>query len=666
LGIEPIDIFPETSPHRPSRTSLPWIRALRRLTTHSTDLSSIQSGLLRHIQTRLQTPGLMKTLEVTPSDINNLEREFKSKTNTLPILGSTSRSSKRKSATPQSSTPSQQPPHQSSSSLNPTPPIPSPPPPSIPSPIIPEGSDRQSDGEPMDIVDPSDREDADSSEDTSSFNPSCKKGCPSAFLNLLLEFFSTKRKNEIMRFDYFLRGLSYDPESFCRDHLRTWLGKTIHLSTQLKTKELLLRLEQIPTSFIDLQAFRNDPEYSFYFHKSVRTLTDTQLLEPFLYHPLPEPSFIFNPRQVITRIAGSEAFDTWLQDGNLIIPGFLNHLNDRRVAYRMTLEFDLYKHHFQNHLTRKSMGFRRNMFYSLSQQLIRQDPAWYALNASCRPTPHWRLITYPYITKDADVDEPLGFLHMDVNFKDFFERQIGANQLTSSVSLDTETVDGCTVLVPGFHHHAYAWYELLKTRGVLEEMKGSTTPAQQLYTPTDILTFGRPEPFPCNAGDVRITRGEIIHGSTKGVFSRRRVLFPWHTAIQEDHQTLEIPGQHTWQELSMYHTIMLPPTQGVGGNTAIHSRPKTRFPPAVHMPSSSALCDALIGRRPWTDPQVLEERDIVLGTDDELALKYIRKTRVRLMENFLHSSYILEQNERRMYGENSFFATLPEEDRSEE
>ena len=95
----------------------------------------------------------------------------------------------------------------------------------------------------MDIVDPSDREDADSSEDTSSFNPSCKKGYPSAFLNLLLEFFSTKRKNEIMRFDYFLRGLSYDPESFCRDHLRTWLGKTIHLSTQLKTKELLLRLE---------------------------------------------------------------------------------------------------------------------------------------------------------------------------------------------------------------------------------------------------------------------------------------------------------------------------------------------------------------------------------------------------------------------------------------
>src|SRR6202035_3292624 len=183
---------------------------------------------------------------------------------------------------------------------------------------------------------------------------------------------------------------------------------------------------------------------------------------------------------------------------------------------------------------------------------------------------------------------------MDINFKDFFERQIGANQLISSISLDTEIVDGCIVLVPGFHHHIYVWYELLKTRGVLEEMKGSTTSIQQLYTPTDILTFGRPEPFPCNTGDIRITRDEIIHDSTKGVFSRRRVLFPWHTAIQEDHQTLEIPDQYIWQELSIYHTIILPPTQGVGGNTTIHSRPKTRFPPAIHMPSSSALCDVLI------------------------------------------------------------------------
>jgi hypothetical protein len=73
----------------------------------------------------------------------------------------------------------------------------------------------------MDIVVPSDGEDEDSSEDINPFNPRCNKDCPSSFLNLLLEFFSTKKKNETMRFDYFVRGLSYDPESFYRDHLRT-------------------------------------------------------------------------------------------------------------------------------------------------------------------------------------------------------------------------------------------------------------------------------------------------------------------------------------------------------------------------------------------------------------------------------------------------------------
>jgi hypothetical protein len=76
------------------------------------------------------------------------------------------------------------------------------------------------------------------------------------------------------------------------------------------------------------------------------------------------------------------------------------------------------------------------------------------------------------------------------------------------------------------------------------------------------------------------------------------------------------------------------------------------------MPSTSALCDILIGRRSWTDPQVLEERDIVLGADDVLALRYIRETTLKLVENYLQYFPILEHNERRMYGENSFFKTL--------
>ena len=42
------------------------------------------------------------------------------------------------------------------------------------------------------------------------------------------------------------------------------------------------------------------------------------------------------------------------------------------------------------------------------------------------------------------------------------------------------------------------------------------------------------------------------------------------------------------------------------------------------MPSSSALSDALIGRRSYEDPQVLIERDILLG-DDATAISRTRR-----------------------------------------
>ena len=52
---------------------------------------------------------------------------------------------------------------------------------------------------------------------------------------------------------------------------------------------------------------------------------------------------------------------------------------------------------------------------------------------------------------------------------------------------------------------------------------------------------------------------------------------------------------------------MLAPRSGVGGDTVSFSCPVYRFAAGIHMPSSSALSDALIGRRSWEDPEVLLE-----------------------------------------------------------
>jgi hypothetical protein len=229
----------------------------------------------------------------------------------------------------------------------------------------------------------------------------------------------------------------------------------------------------------------------------------------------------------------------------------------------------------------------------------------------------------------------------------------GRDQLTSSVSLDDETPEGCTVLVPRFHLHCEEWVDRLRARG--HDIAGATTPAKNLYLPEDVASFGQPVPCPCQARGVRVTDGKIIHGATSEVGRRRRLVFPWHTRIQEDHEQLEIPGQHTWSELAACHRDMVAPLRGVSGNAVAHSRPKYRFPAAVQMTSSSALSEAFIGRRRWTDPEVIEERNVLLGPDDAAAARYIHEVRRRLMENFVADFVKLERYERQEFGTNSFF-----------
>lgn len=249
---------------------------------------------------------------------------------------------------------------------------------------------------------------------------------------------------------------------------------------------------------------------------------------------------------IINRIAGVNASKIWDETGNLITTNLLSYISEDSKLYDLIgQEFEMFEYHFQPHTSKPKMGFLRNMFYSLTQQLVRQDPAWYALNAACRPSHEWRLTTYPYVAKKVVPGERTGFAHTDVNIAKWVETGHGANQLTSSVSLDYETPTNCTQLVPGFHKHAVEWYNRLQTRGA--QPTGTTTNAVKLYLPEDEKDFGSLVSQVCLPGDVRITRPEIIHGSTPHATIHRRVIYLWFTGIKEDHHTLEIPtsnGNH--------------------------------------------------------------------------------------------------------------------------
>jgi hypothetical protein len=402
----------------------------------------------------------------------------------------------------------------------------------------------------------------------------------------------------------------------------------------------------------DLDTFRNT-NYTW-FERSVRDIAASELLEPFRFTAKPTTGFTFNAFAVMERIAGPGSWQKWQQDGNLLVPNLLSYLrSDSRLYNMIGKEFEMYEHHFQPHTSKPKMGFLRNMFFSLTQQLVRQDPAWYALNAAARLSNDWRLISYPYVVKMVSPGYKTGFVHTDVNIAKWAKNKHGANQLTSSVSLDKEKSTDCTVVIPGFHKHAAEWYKRLVQRET--EPTATTTNAKKLYLPEDEESFGPLVPQVCDIGDVRISTPELIHGSTPEATIIRRVIYSWFTAIMEDHTTLEIPGQLTWGEVAACHRDMLAPRCGVGGDTVSFSCPLYCFAAGVHMPSSSALCDALIGRRSWEDPEVLHERDILLRDNIKESQDYIRRTRISLVANFKSSYAKMVEIEQCAFGDNSFF-----------
>ena len=98
------------------------------------------------------------------------------------------------------------------------------------------------------------------------------------------------------------------------------------------------------------------------------------------------------------------------------------------------------------------------MFYSLIQQVVRQDPVHYRLMVASRPDMNSRLISYPYYTMDTTAGENTSSKHLDLNVPRLLSESRSINIVQSSASADDEAEDGCIILVPGFHRNIREWW----------------------------------------------------------------------------------------------------------------------------------------------------------------------------------------------------------------
>ena len=152
----------------------------------------------------------------------------------------------------------------------------------------------------------------------------------------------------------------------------------------------------------------------------------------------------------------------------------------------------------------------------------------------------------------------------------------------------------------------------------------STTGMKDMYTPEDCIKYGKPAPSPCPAWGIRLSRADIIHGSTKEGNQLRRTITSWFTGINKDHKSLENPDCMNWKELSKCHRHLTGPTKESLGDKPQQGVAGIRFSAAVPIKSLYSLPQTLVGIKKWTDPDRLAT--VWSGPDRGLICRPLKKT----------------------------------------
>ena len=109
-----------------------------------------------------------------------------------------------------------------------------------------------------------------------------------------------------------------------------------------------------------------------------------------------------------------------------------------------------------------------------------------------------------------------------------------------------------------------------------------------------------------------------------------------------------------WEELSKCHKDLIGPTKESLGNEPRKGVAGIRFPGAI-LKSVYSLPQALVGIKKWTDPDVIFERNILLGPDDKQALEMAKGMRQHLVDTYKHVFPLIKVRERVAFQNWSFF-----------
>jgi Phytanoyl-CoA dioxygenase (PhyH) len=440
----------------------------------------------------------------------------------------------------------------------------------------------------------------------------------------------------------------------CWRHIKL-IGSGLELQTSnLDRRNMIERVDAVWNGRNNVdELVRSDQTYRW-FRKAGRPAHKDDGLGPFRFRAFKEVGgrgFGFDDSVIWKRFAGEGGKERFESDGNVVVSGLFDWIvKDEELMGMVSVEFEMYRHHLREQDGKGNLGWCRNMWHSLVQQVIRQDQAFYGLNVAARRDKNWRLVSFPYYTRHAMVGDSTAFKHVDLNIRRFLETGRGRNMVQTAVSMDDEDAEGCTIIVPGFHKHVREWWEGVVKGGGNKD--GLVHGVGHIYRREEEERFGRFVSVVCRRGDVRMTLPEILHGST-GCKRLRRVVYPWLMGLDEEGK-LELAECGTVESVASAHAKMQPVQRAPAGQ-GHHFSVGGRFEGAVEIRGVTAVGDALMGARRWDSGAVLMERNVILGGDEEAAHGLIAIGREKMKKAWKEGFELMVKSEMCAFGEDSYF-----------
>ncbi|PWY72887.1 hypothetical protein BO70DRAFT_320149 [Aspergillus heteromorphus CBS 117.55] len=392
---------------------------------------------------------------------------------------------------------------------------------------------------------------------------------------------------------HWARSVSW--ESLCEDHL----------------KELYLHMALVQPHGMDRREIVRHLEMFCSSRRSSSSSSDSSTKDQ-LMSLLPPIAEMADDHLLFSRYTAMPSlWSTWQKEGVVHIAGFFDYLEQYGI-------FDRVRNTLKRHASGDEFQLISQKCYELICQMIQQDPAYYSLIVACRPDKNWRLIHRPgHYHREGP---PCAEERLDFDFAlgqtDPLSTVKGTSDIRSTIMLPTFPPEHVLNVVPGSHQPAAESNLATQSCG------------------TKCITM--------HSGDLVLTMPNLTRHP--GSFMSPALLNITQSGVDDNFETLENGYGGTWARLAMIQNYKELGMQYLG--PLERSYAPSHFQGYAgddsRLESASALGEALMGRREWKDRKVIHQRNMALGSDDAIALGFVKKVRDRLAVEFHETLDLIE------------------------